>query len=116
MRMLCSDASAGAICECANASTITAISRIAVQGQLNGSVQGCEKEDLDIGVAREAIQLIEELKHGPLHFPVSALVTVKPLGANGIDLVNEHNARRLLFGQSKGISDKLGSVSDEHLH
>ena len=38
-----------------------------------------------------------------------------PLGANGIQLVDEDDRRRLLLGQREGVSHQLGAVSDEHL-
>lgn len=39
-----------------------------------------------------------------------------PLGANGIQLVDEDDGRSFLLGQGKGIPDQLGTIPDEHLH
>lgn len=42
--------------------------------------------------------------------------TPLPLGANGIQLINEDNRWSFLFGQGKGVTDQLGTIPDEHLH
>ncbi len=46
-------------------------------------------EDLDAVVGREAVQLVEEFEHGPLHFAVAALLGVEAFGADGVELVDE---------------------------
>ena len=45
-----------------------------------------------------------------------ALSTPLPLGANGIQLINEDDRWSFLLGQGEGIPDQLGTISDEHLH
>ena len=80
------------------------------------------RNDLDHVVRREAIELTEKLKHGPLHLAITGLVTTEPLGTDGIDLVDEEDGTLagavldLLLGQIEGIADELGTVADEHLH
>ena len=56
-----------------------------------------KKKYLDICVTRKAIQLIQQFQHSSLDLSVTTLVTVKSLGTDGINLINEHNAWWLLF-------------------
>lgn len=39
-----------------------------------------------------------------------------PLGADGIQLINEDDGWSFLLGQGKGIPDQLGTIPDKHLH
>ena len=70
---------------------------------------------LDIIIGRETVQLIEQLQHGSLNLSVSSLLSVKSLGTDGVQLVNEDDGWSLLLGESEGVSDKLDSVSNKHL-
>ena len=42
-------------------------------------------------------------------------IPVKPLCANSIDFIYKNDAGRFLFCKQEGISDKFGSISNEHL-
>lgn len=42
--------------------------------------------------------------------------TPLPLGADGIQLINEDDGWSFLLGEGKGIPDQLGTIPDEHLH
>ena len=44
------------------------------------------------------------------------LVTIEPLRADGVELVDEDDGRRLLARQCERVSHQLRSVADEHLH
>lgn len=46
-------------------------------------------EDFDAVVRGEAVELVEQFQHGPLHLSVPALFAVKPFGADGVELVDE---------------------------
>ena len=70
---------------------------------------------LDPLVTAETVELVEELQHRPLDLTVAALLRVKPLGADGVQLVDEDDGGRLLLCQLKRVADELGAVADEHL-
>lgn len=44
---------------------------------------------LDLHVGLEAIKLVQQLQHGPLHLSVSSLLAVKALGSDGVQLIDE---------------------------
>mmetsp|Transcript_9208 Transcript_9208/g.35846 ORF Transcript_9208/g.35846 Transcript_9208/m.35846 type:complete len:340 (-) Transcript_9208:62-1081(-) len=74
------------------------------------------RDDLHPVVAREPVQLIQQLEHGALHLAVAVGVRVEPLGADRVDLVDEDDRGRLLLGQSEGVAHEFSAVADEHLH
>lgn len=59
-----------------------------------------DKTYLDLVVAAETIELIEQFKHRPLHLPVSRLLPSESLGSNRIQLVDEDNRTALQQGQT----------------
>lgn len=72
-------------------------------------------DDLDGLGGLESIQLVEQLKHSPLHFRVTTL----PLHArptNRIHFVNKYDAGRVLPGHDKKLSHHSCSLSDVFLH
>jgi hypothetical protein len=71
---------------------------------------------LDPFIAAEAIELVKELKHRALHFPITTLIRVKPLGAYCIELVNENDGWCFLFCKLEGVADEFSAVTDKHLH
>src|SRR6266403_3387839 len=71
---------------------------------------------LDPFIAAEAIELVEELKHCALHFPITTLIRVEPLGAYCIKLVDENDRRCLFLRKLECVTDELGPITDEHLH
>jgi hypothetical protein len=61
---------------------------------------------LDAVIRGEPVELVEQLQHGALHFAVAAQVAVEALGSDGVDLVDEDDARRLrvsgcVFGSAR---------------
>mmetsp|Transcript_6297 Transcript_6297/g.18868 ORF Transcript_6297/g.18868 Transcript_6297/m.18868 type:complete len:332 (+) Transcript_6297:939-1934(+) len=74
------------------------------------------RDDLDVHRAREAVELVEQLKHGALHLAVAVGVRVKTFRANRVDLVDENDRRGLLLGQRESVAHQLGAIADEHLH
>lgn len=49
------------------------------------------RDHLDVRVAREPIQLVEELQHGSLHFSVAGLLAAETLRTNSIQLSKASN-------------------------
>merc|ERR1712039_832639 len=72
-------------------------------------VGGCD--DLDVGGGAEPVQLVEQLKYGTLHLSVTGLFRVKPLGSDGVQLVDEDDGGRLLLRQSERVAHQLGAVT-----
>ena len=62
-------------------------------------------EDLDAIVGREAVELVEELEHGALHFSVAALFAVEALRADGVELVDEDDGGGFFFGEGEAVAD-----------
>ena len=73
------------------------------------------KSYLDFFGGAEAVELVEQLQHGSLDLSLSGLLGVEPLGADGVQLVDEDDGRRLLLGQGERVSNEFGAVADEHL-
>ena len=73
-------------------------------------------DHLDIGIRLKAVELIKQLKHGTLHFAIARFLAVEPLGADGVQLVDENDGGCFLLGESEGVAHKLGTVANEHLH
>jgi hypothetical protein len=67
-------------------------------------------------ITAEAIELVEELKHCTLYFPITALIRVKPLGAYCVKLINKDDGWCLLLSQFERVSDELGPITNEHLN
>ena len=53
----------------------------------------------------ETIHLIEQLKQNTLHFPIRAGLRIEPLRSNGVHLIDEDDAGRVLPRQAENISD-----------
>lgn len=70
---------------------------------------------LDSTITRETIQLVQQLQHCPLHFPITTLIAVKPLCSDSIQLVDEDDSRRLLFGKFESVADKFRTITEIHL-
>ena len=75
-----------------------------------------EGTDLDSLVAAETVELVQELKHRPLHLTVTALLRIEPLGADSVQLVDEDDGWCLLLRELERIPNQLGTVTNEHLH
>ena len=52
---------------------------------------------LDVIHTAEAIQLVEKLQHSSLHLPISCLLAVEPLGADGVQLVDEDDVPKYVL-------------------
>lgn len=63
----------------------------------------------------ESVHFGQQLVEGLFPFVVSSEGSVPPL-ADGVYLVDEDDARRLLVGLLEQVSDLGGSHSDEHLY
>ncbi len=64
----------------------------------------------------EAVHLVEHLVEGLFPLVVAAAQTGPPLAADGVDLVDEDDGRRLLPGRLEEVPDPAGPDPDEHLH
>ena len=64
----------------------------------------------------EAVHLREHLVEGLLALVVPAAEAGAPLAADGVDLVDEDDGRRLLAGRLEEVADPAGADADEHLH
>jgi hypothetical protein len=75
----------------------------------------CRDED-DAVVGLEAVHLDEELIERLLTFVVSAAQTGTAMTADGIDLVDEDDARRVGLALLEQVAHSGGADADEHLH
>ena len=55
-------------------------------------------DDLDVTSVVEAVQLVKQLQHGPLHLALAARRRVVPFCADGVNLVDEDNRGGVLAG------------------
>ena len=78
-----------------------------------GPVRG--GEDDDAVVALEAVHLGQQLIERLLALVVAADLPVT-LFADGVDLVDEHDARRFLLGLAEQVAHLARAHADEHLH
>jgi len=58
-------------------------------------------DNLNILATLEAIQLIQQFQHSPLHLAVPTPIPLEPTPADTVDLVHENNAGRVLFGHQE---------------
>ncbi len=66
--------------------------------------------------ALKAVHLRQELVQGLLPLVVAAHAGAAALFADGVDLVDEHDAGGLLIGLPEQVPDLVGSHAHEHLH
>ncbi len=78
-----------------------------------GAVGGGEDDDVDAGV--EAVHLDEYLVQSLLTLVVSAAETGTTVPADGVDLVDEDDARRVAFGLLEQVANAGSADADEHL-
>ena len=64
----------------------------------------------------EAVHLREHLVEGLLPLVVAAAEAGAPLAADGVDLVDEDDGRRLLAGRLEQVAHPAGADAHEHLH
>ena len=61
---------------------------------------------LDVLGGLEAVELVEELQHGPLHLGVPPAATaLYPRGADGVDLVHEDDGGRVLSSHHEQLAN-----------
>mmetsp|Transcript_56794 Transcript_56794/g.164778 ORF Transcript_56794/g.164778 Transcript_56794/m.164778 type:complete len:390 (+) Transcript_56794:14-1183(+) len=73
-------------------------------------------DHLDVRRGFEAVQLIQQLKHRPLHLGVAALLSFHTRGADGIDLVHEDDGRRVLSSHDEKLANHSAALADVFLH
>ena len=78
-----------------------------------GAVGGGDQNDAFIGF--EAIHLDEQLVQRLLAFVVAAAEASATVAADGVDLIDEDDARRVLLGLLEHVADAAGADADEHL-
>ena len=78
-----------------------------------GAVGGGDQNDAFIGF--EAIHLDEQLVQRLLAFVVAAAEASATVAADGVDLVDEDDAGRVLLGLLEHVADAAGADADEHL-
>mmetsp|Transcript_13562 Transcript_13562/g.13297 ORF Transcript_13562/g.13297 Transcript_13562/m.13297 type:complete len:330 (-) Transcript_13562:72-1061(-) len=81
-----------------------------------GRVQGVGPvgghDDLHVHRLVEPVHLVQQLDQDPLHLPVRPRIRIEPLRRNGVNLINEHDGGRVLFGQPEDISDHPGAFAE----
>src|SRR6185369_9193897 len=70
----------------------------------------------DAFVRLEAVHLHEQLIERLLALVVAAAETGAAMTADGVDLVDEDDARRVLLALLEQVADAAGADADEHLH
>ena len=85
------------------------------QGRIEhvGAVGG--GDDDDVGVRVEAVHLDQDLIQGLLALVVRAAQAGAALAADGVDLVDEDDARRVALGLIEQVAHAAGADADEHL-
>eukprot|EP00955_Chlamydomonas_euryale_P022094 233311-Chlamydomonas_euryale.AAC.3 len=78
-----------------------------------GAVGRCQNDDAR--VALEAVHLCQQLVDRLLALIVATAHARAALAADGVDLVDEHNARRLGLGLVKEVAHARRSDTDKHL-
>src|SRR5262245_60391511 len=76
-----------------------------------GPIGGADDNDARIGV--ETIHFNQELIERLLSFVVAATITSAALSADGVDLVDEDDARRNALGLIEQIAHAAGANADE---
>ena len=74
------------------------------------------RQDHDAAVALKAVHLRQQLVQGLLPLVVAAHGAAVALLADGVDLVDEHDAGGLLLGLLEQVPDLGGTHAHEHLH
>jgi len=54
----------------------------------------------------ETVKLVEQLHKGSLNFTIGRATIIKSFTTNGIDLINENDARLIVFGVGKHFPDR----------
>ena len=88
----------------------------AQQGRVQdvGPVGG--RQDDDVGVGVEAVHLHQDLVQRLLALVVGAAQAGAAVAADGVQLVDEDDAGRVLLGLIEQVAHAAGADADEHLH
>ena len=78
------------------------------------AVGGCQ--DDDPGVALKAVHFRQQLVQGLLPLVVASQIAAVALLANGVDLVDKHDAGGLFLGLLEQVPDLGGTHAHKHLH
>ena len=78
-----------------------------------GAVRGGDQDDVDVGL--EAIHLNEQLVERLLTLVVATTHASATMTTDGIDLVDEDDARRVLLGLLEQVAHTTRADADEHL-
>mmetsp|Transcript_38171 Transcript_38171/g.107902 ORF Transcript_38171/g.107902 Transcript_38171/m.107902 type:complete len:380 (+) Transcript_38171:280-1419(+) len=73
-------------------------------------------DHLDVLGRLEAVELVEQLEHGPLHLGVAALLALHPAGADRVDLVHEDDGGGVLPGHDEELAHQAAALADVLLH
>jgi hypothetical protein len=73
-------------------------------------------DDLDVTARIETVELVDELKHRPLHFVITAGSIVETRAADGVDFVEEDNAGLLGASHLEQLPHHPRSLTDVLLH
>ena len=79
-----------------------------------GAVRGGDQDDVGLDV--EAVHLDQQLVEGLLALVVAAADAGAAVPADGVDLVDEDDGRRVGLGLLEQVADPGGAHADEHLH
>ena len=79
-----------------------------------GTVGGGDENDAFVRL--EAVHLDEQLVQRLLALVVTAAETGAAMAADGVDFVDEDDARRVLLALFEQVADARGAHADEHLH
>ena len=62
-------------------------------------------DHFDIGSLIEAVHLVQQLQQDALDLPIGPGLGIKPLGSDGVDLVNKYYCGSVLPRQPKDVAD-----------
>src|ERR1700680_1841058 len=88
------------------------------RGRGGGGVAGpvVARDHDDVVLRLEAVHLDQQLVEGLLALVVTAAQAGAAVAADGVDLVDEHDAGGVLLGLVEEVADAAGADADEHLH
>ena len=69
-------------------------------------------DDLDVAGGGDSVELGEELHEGPLDLAVARGGDVEASRSDGVELVDEYDAGRLVLGELEQLADEPGAFSD----
>ena len=78
------------------------------------TVRGGDQDDAFIGL--EAVHFDEQLVEGLFAFVIAAAKTCTTVPANGVDFIDEDDARRVLLGLLEHVAHTAGADTHEHFN